>query len=348
MDFDPGMTLAQQFRAHAGDQTHLYACAMRSMADDWDAGGPIREVCAGYETAPSRLMIHLRLLAGIFRLVLTDRAPELRAFYPCLGGHAPPETAWPVMRRAVAEHVAELNRSLEVAPQTNEVGRSVALLAGLFDLVESAGLVRIRLLEVGASAGLNLLLDRFYVSGDGWEYGPPNSPVRFERAVRGPVRLQHFQLTSRRGCDLEPVDITTEQGRTLLTSFVWPFDLHRHQRLAAVLPMAQHNPPVVDAASAGDWLFRQLQGTGEPDELTVIWQSVTRLYWPEAEIAAVDRLLNDRGAERALGHVSMEYNPTGGQPELRTQLWLPGRALVRRRLLGTVHDHGIPVRLEVA
>ena len=83
-------TLADRFRAHADDAQHLYGYALRGMADDWEAGGPVRVACRGYENAPRGAVIHLRLLAGVFRLVLTNRAPELVAFYPCLGAaHLP-------------------------------------------------------------------------------------------------------------------------------------------------------------------------------------------------------------------------------------------------------------------
>ncbi|HEU4547109.1 MAG TPA: DUF2332 family protein [Microlunatus sp.] len=83
--FDRGPTLAQRFRVHAGEQTHLYGYVLRGMADDLEAGGPTREVVRGYEEAPAGAVIQLRLLAGIFRLVLTGRAPALRPYYACLG-----------------------------------------------------------------------------------------------------------------------------------------------------------------------------------------------------------------------------------------------------------------------
>jgi hypothetical protein len=151
--WDVGKTLADRFRAHAGDSRHLYGYAMRGMAEDWEAGGPTRIACQEYEDAPRGAMIQLRLLAGVFRLVLTGEAPELVRFYPCLGGAEPASRAWPVMREVIAAHIEEIHAALAVAPQTNEVGRSAALLAGLFDLVAASGIHRIRLLELGRARG---------------------------------------------------------------------------------------------------------------------------------------------------------------------------------------------------
>ncbi len=347
--FDAGRTLADRFRNHGGSHTHLYGYAMRGMADDWEAGGPVRDVCAGYEEAPEGASIQLRLLAGVFRLVLTGRVPELVRFYPCLGGEDPPAAAWPVMRNVIGEHVSELHDALTTVPQTNEVGRSAALLAGLFDLVDASTISRIRLLELGASAGLNLLVDAYELSGDGWRWGTPGSSVQLSDAITGPVVPRPFTIVERRGCDLDPVDVTTAEGRLLLTSFVWPFDVERHQRLAAALGLARKSPAPVDRASASDWLPRQLGVTTDDGVLTVVWQSITQLYWPTEEIDVVQSVLNAHGADHALGQVLMEYAPHAprdSKPEVSTTLWPPGRApRVRHRVLGTAHDHGIPVRL---
>src|SRR5918993_2703432 len=231
--WDKGRTQADRFRSHAGDATHLYGYAMRGLAEDWEAAGRVREICEGYESAPTGSALPLRLLAGVFRLVLTDQAPELVRFYPCLGGQDDPAQAWPVLRGVIAAHRDELRGALEVPPQTNEVGRSVALLAGLFDLVATSGMRRIRLLELGASAGLNLLLDQYAFRADSWHYGPSDSKVLIANAIVGAVHPGPFEIVARAGCDLHPVDPTTADGRLLLTSFVWPFDLDRHRRLAA-------------------------------------------------------------------------------------------------------------------
>ena len=247
---DAGETLADRFRAHADDAQHLYGYAIRGMAEDWETGGPVRVACRGYENAPRGAVIHLRLLAGVFRLVLTGRAPELVAFYPCLGGNAPASEAWPVMREVIGAHVDEMQTALAIPPQTNEVGRSAALLAGLFDLVAESGVRRVRLLEVGASAGLNLLLDHYAYRGGSWQFGFADSTVQFINPIQGHVQAEDFMITDRAGCDLHPVDATSAEGRLLLTSFVWPFDLDRHKRLSLALAIAAVSPVRIDKASA--------------------------------------------------------------------------------------------------
>ena len=347
-DWDLGKTLADRFRSQARDSEHLYGYAMRGMADDWEAGGPTREVCRGYENAPRGAVIQLRLLAGVFRLVLTDRAPELVPYYPCLGGTQPASQAWPLMRTVIAAHVDELKQALRVAPQTNEVGRAAALLAGLFDVVAASGIRHIALLELGASAGLNLLLDHYGFQGDGWRFGPADSPVQLVGAIEGSARPCQFDIAVRAGCDLHPVDAGTAAGRLLLTSFVWPFDLERHARLEAALKVTGCHPVHIDQASASEWLPRALATTG-PGTLPVVWHSITQLYWPDPELAAVEAVLNRYGDEHRLAEVSMEFDltaPRDAKPELRTRLWDPDTAdSPREQLLGTAHDHGIPVRL---
>jgi len=340
-------TLADRFRAHADDAQHLYGYAVRGMADDWEAGGPVRVVCTGYENAPRGAVIHLRLLAGVFRLVLTDQAPELVRFYPCLGGNAPASQAWPVMRAVIGAHLDEMHAALAIPPQTNEVGRSAALLAGLFDLVAASGVRRIRLLEVGASAGLNLQLDHYAYRGDSWQFGSLDSILRFIDPMEGSVQPEHFMITERAGCDLHPVDATTTEGRLLLTSFVWPFDLNRHQRLSLALAIAAAHPLRIDEASASHWLRDAL--TDEPDGLPVVWHSVTQMYWPRDEVRAVEEILSRYGARHLLGEVSLEHDldgPQGTKPELRTRLWnADSGGSIRERRLGIAHDHGIPVTL---
>jgi len=342
-----GPTLADRMRRHAGDSQHLYGHLMREMADDLERGGPVREICAGWEDAPKGWAIQLRILAGLFRLVLTGRAPEIVAYYPCLGGSADPAAAWPAVRKVLSAHVGELQASLEIAPQTNEVGRSNALIVGLFRAAERTGRARIRLLEPGSSAGLNLLVDEFRFVNPGWAYGPVESPVRLAGGVVGPVVPRPLEIVDRRGCDLAPVDVTTEEGRLRLRSFVWPFHVERHDRLSGALDVAQRKAPTVDKASAAEWLETQLAEEMPNDVLTVVWQSITSQYWPADEIERADRAIS-RAAERSLiAHVSMEY-PTGAELEgaVLTIACSGSGSDFEYDRIGTVGDHGSPVTIE--
>jgi hypothetical protein len=359
---------AEQMRPDPARAPHLYAVLLAAMADDWEAGGPVRDIWRDREDAPPGSMIQLRLLAGLFRIVLTGHAPELVGFYPCLGGGRPAVEAWPVVRPVLGTFTAELRRALDVAPQTNEVSRSSALLVGIFDAVHRSGLSRVRLLEPGASAGLNLLLDHFRfgqsrfgqsVSGPSlsepsrfgetrWSFGPDDSPVALVDAVAGSVTPVPFTVVSRRGCDLSPVDATSEEGRLQLRSFVWPFQVERHRRLTAALEIAAMHRVDVDAAPAGEWLESQLADDAGPGVLTVVWHSISQLYWSRAEVARVEAAIAAARERFPLAHVCMEY-PAGtkGEGPGEAELVVSGPGPGPARRLGTVGDHGWPVRLEV-
>jgi hypothetical protein len=205
------------------------------------------------------------------------------------------------------------------------------------------------LLELGASAGLHQLLAHFHIAGEDWSWGPADSPVQLPAAVQGPAAPVPLEVVSADGCDVDPVDATSAEGRLRLTSFVWPFDLHRHERLAGALRLAAVHQPVVERASAASWLDARLDaGPDDDDALTVVWHSITQLYWPASEIDAVRTTLSAYGQQHRLAEVAMEYPPGGGradQPEVLTTLWSGDGSPPRERRLGTAHDHGIPVRV---
>ena len=334
----------------------LYRSLLLAMAEDWEAGGVVAEICRDWADAAGSAVVQLRLLAGIQRLVLSGAEPELAMYYPNLGGTASPAQAWRDFEPALRRHVGQLREALEIAPQTNEPGRSVPLLVGLFDAVRRSGLESVRLLELGASAGLNLLVDQFFIAGAGWSYGPASSPLRLTDAVVGPVAPVRFAVVDRRGCDLAPIDASTAEGALRLTSFVWPHDLHRYERLRAALRIAASRPVVVDRASAASWLSSMLEPAAPDGVLTVVWHSITRQYWPAAEIEATARVLDAARGRMPIAHIAMEspvlrddssegraeYQPA----ELTVRLSLPGGpADPAPVLLGTVADHGVPVLL---
>jgi hypothetical protein len=289
--------------------------------------------------APEGAAIQLRLLAGVFRIVLSGRADELKPFYPVLGGCEEPGGAWAVMEPVLRRNVTELQDALAVAPQTNEPGRCVALFVGLSSLVADGLHPEVDLRELGASAGLNLLLPHVRITGDNWSVGPPGSPLRFERPVEGDFAPQPFSIATAAGCDVAPLDPVSSDDALRLRSFVWPFHLHRHARLDAALRLAGVHGPQVFRASADAWI-RDALTAPHP----VVWHSITRQYWPPEVVARVERALAEYGADRPLGRVALEYDRPGKVPVLSVDHW-PGDGTRRTQVVATVHFHGVPVRM---
>lgn len=343
--------LADRFRAHAralidGGRSPLYAALMAAAADDLDAGGVVARLFAGVPV-PRGSVPQLRLMAALHELVLSGAAPALARFYPSAGGSRSPQRAWPAARTALREHFQWVRERLPRIVQTNEVGRSCVLYAVLLWLTDRSDRP-LRLLEIGASAGLNLRPDRYaYLVGE-QTLGDPSSALRFDEPWRpGPdIELQDAQrrlaIVDRAGCDLAPLDPAAPNDRRRLLSYVWPDEPERLDRLAAALTVAALDPLAIATSPASRWLPDQLarRGTGE---LTVVWHSVVRQYVSDEEWTAVIDALreaSDADPERPIVRVAMEPDrdqvrdfavTLHGDPDG------PGQTLAR------CGDHGPPV-----
>ena len=161
---------------------------------------PPGSVLQEHASDPTQSMLGLRMMAAVHRLVLDGKAPALARLYPSAGGQVDTDRAWPEFRSLLVERREEVCELTARPCQTNEVGRSAALLGGFLVIARETGLP-LRLLEIGASAGLNLCFDRYFYSGAGVSFGDPDSPVRFEDVVREgrPPFDQPLEVESRRG-----------------------------------------------------------------------------------------------------------------------------------------------------
>jgi hypothetical protein len=139
-------------------------------------------VLRGHERDPGPSALALRLMGAAHRLVLSGEAPALARHYPSVGGE--PGDAWPPFLDLLRERRDELRVLVEHPVQTNEPARCAALLGGFLEVARSTGLP-LRLLEVGASAGLNLRFDRYRYELGGGRWGPPDSPVVIRARLTG-------------------------------------------------------------------------------------------------------------------------------------------------------------------
>jgi hypothetical protein len=127
--------------------------------------------------------------------------------------------------------------------QTNEPARCATLLPALAQLPEPLALI-----EVGASAGLTLLFDRYsYGYGDLVIPGSDPAAPTLRCELRGPVPVPFRPpaITWRAGLDLNPLDVSNDDDMRWLSCLVWPGEGDRAQRLAAAIATARRSPPPV-------------------------------------------------------------------------------------------------------
>jgi hypothetical protein len=322
----------------------LYAGLLRHTADDLLAGGPTAGVLDGHYADPGRSALALRMLGGIHALVLTGQAPELAAFYPSAGGTADAgpgaRCAWPALREVLDVHRDEIRDWLPRPPQTNEVGRGAALAGALCYLVAEAT-YPVRLVEIGASAGLNLRADHFWISGAGVSFGPESSPVRMPGAWRGQSPpVGPLNVVARIGGDLAPVDPVSDDGRLLLCAYVWADQVDRLDRLRGACELAEKIPADLRQEPA---LATIAQLRPEPGTWTVLWHSIMQQYLDREEVrelsdgvAAIGAAATE-SARFALVTLELAKGTLDTPVELTT--WPGG---VHRRL-GTAPPHGVPV-----
>ena len=332
---------ALQCRAYGSPLT---GALLDGAAADLGAGGVVADLLGPHARDPSGSVPSLRLAGSLHRLVLQGKAPDLAAHYPSVGGTAPVAEVWPAAERACRAHLDELRHLVTLPVQTNEVGRS-AVLFGALQLLGGP----VRLLELGASGGLNLRCDAFaYHLGDGVVLGDPASPVRIHRAWEGvaPPYSPSVEVLGRKGCDPLPVDITTDAGRLTLMSYVWGDQVDRLERLRAAMDVAGRVPAVVEKAGALDFLTRELADL-PAGVTTVVWHSVLWQYVDPHEQRAVDALFDRVGqqatATAPLARVSLEPERVGGGTftfRVHVQRWPTGERVHVADALG----HGPPVR----
>ena len=330
-------TLGRRLRFQANACAHLgsplYADLLGRAAEEVIDGDVVFGVLRGHEADPGPSALALRLMGAVHRLVLSGEAPELAKRYPSAGGAT--GDAWPAFLDLLRERRDQLRVLVERPVQTNEPARCAALLGGFLEVARVTELP-LRLLEVGASAGLNLRFERYrYELGDE-RWGPADSPVAIRARLTGRPPLDTpARIASRAGCDRQPLDPRSEEGRLTLASYVWPDQLERHERLHAALAVAEQVDAPVERAGAADWIEARL---AEPagDAATVVFHSIVMQYLPADERDRFEEALENGSGTRAW----LRMEPGDERlTEIRLKLWPGGED----RLLARAGYHGDPV-----
>jgi hypothetical protein len=344
-----GARLRGQAAYCAAAHSLFYAELLEYLAADAEVGGPTWDLLGRTVDDPALHVPQLRLLGAVHRLVLGGAVPELTAHYPSAGGDADAAAAWPAVRALLTARHDELARSLDRPPQTNEVGRSAALIGGFLTVAAETG-NPLRVLEIGSSAGLNLRFDHFWYESGEHSLGDPASPVRFVDVWDGrpPPFGTTLAVSSRAGCDHDPIDPTSDSGRLALLGYVWPDQPARFALLRGALEVAARVPVTIDQADALEWVAAQL-AEPHPDEATVVFHSIVMQYFSPDDITDFAAVVTDAGS-RATPSAPLAWlrlEPTSlsevTRAELRLTLWPDGE----ERLLAMAGFHGTPVEWRV-
>jgi hypothetical protein len=185
------------------------------------------------------------------------------------------------LRALVRQNPAELaGVMLARRTQTNEPARCATLLPALARLPPPLALI-----EVGASAGLTLLFDRYSYDYAGHRIAgqDPQAPT-LHCTPRGPVPLPDRlpAITWRAGLDLSPLDVTSDDDVGWLSCLVWPGEGDREQRLAAAIAAARRDPPVIHR---GDLLtdLPALAAQAPAEATLVVYHSAVLAYVTPAD-----------------------------------------------------------------
>lgn len=365
------LPLPDHFRGFAAtverDGGNTYPAICRSVADD-------EHVLSVLDGAPLVQRRPLLLLAAVHFLLLSGVEHPLAAFYDTVaevrgvaferpnGDVASAFAAFCQAHRGELEHLVATRTT-----QTNEVGRCSALLAGLCDVASRYDWeVPLSLLDLGTSAGLNLLFDDYSytyrsASDDGiLTAGAKGSAVSIECSARDDLRslpeLRMPTMSDRVGLDLYPLDPFSDDAALWLLACQWPDNPARFGRLRAALAnvRASDDPPRLERGDMVKDLPRIAATIGGTTPL-IVFHSWVAAYLDEDQQRALAAAVHALGRARPVHHLYCESPfetpglPTPPSPvpregpDLATTLVHIGPEGEPERLADT-HPHGYWIR----
>jgi hypothetical protein len=298
-----------QARAGAG-RSPLYDELWRRLADE-PLGDALVDGDYRWDTP-------LKVVGGLHYLVLAGRA------------------SWDDVGRALVEEREFLRRYVaEQGVQTNEVQRSWMLLPCFLEAARRLGAASLDVVEIGPSAGLNLVWDRYGYRYENGAWGDPASPIVLSGEERTPVPAELLELAprvrSRVGIDLAPIDAASAEGRLLLRSFVWPDMTDRLERLDRAMELLSADPPPIVEGDVAERLPELLVGDGP----LLVFETIALVYVPKEGRRRVDDALAEAGTRRPLAVVR-----TPPHEQAHSTLELEVRPDGRRDVVARADFHG--------
>ncbi len=285
---------------------------------------------------------------AVHQLVLGGADHPLREFFPSVVGEEArsAEAAGPALVDFCDVFRAELDELIRTRlVQTNSVRRAVGLRYALAVIGQTCD-QPVHLVEVGASAGALLHVDRYRYRFGKHRFGPLDAPVTIDSRWRSADPMPDLDaipgIASRTGVDLHPIDATDPEQRAWLRALVWPENGADADLLDAASAGLAADPPRLIAGDAIDVcpdIGRELPA-GEP---RVVFHAATRMHVPPDRRAAFDQAIDSIGDHGPLFHVWLEPEHVPHSPEPaydRPALRYHGPGSTRSRPLVQTAGHG--------
>jgi hypothetical protein len=254
------------------------------------------------------------LFAAVHALLLAGVDHGLREYYPSLVGEAArqPDGVGPVFLDFCRTHRAALEELIATRlVQSNVVRRAIGLRFALWAVGRRwAGPVH--LVEVGASAGLLMNVDRYRFDIGGRRFGPPGASVTLDARWRGAGQLPDLddvpRIVGKTGIDLNPIDLADTKARNWLRALIWPEQRSAAALLEAAVDEALAQPVTIIAGDAVE-VCPVLAGELPAGEARVVFHAATRMHVPAERRRRFDEAIDSLGAGGPLFHVWLE--PSG-------------------------------------
>ena len=293
-----------------------------------------------YQPAPNMLF------AAVQYLLLRGLDHPLAAHYPTIAGtRRPLAPAFPhfrQFRQFCLQHrtrIVELIRTRRT--QTNVVRRCTCLLPA-FAIVCRETPSPLALIDLGASAGLNLNFDRYSYSyqRDGREvlrWGMAGARVRLEAELRGdgvlPPIPSSIPVAGRDGIDLDPVDLANPDQLLWLRALIWPEHVERHQQLIDAAAQFDHSDIRMHAGDASHVLPALIESIPLVHAL-VVYSTIALYQFPRESHQRMVGTLVAASAERPVWQIALE----GNDPQLSITRYRDGD--VKTETLADASPHG--------
>ena len=323
-------------RANDSTVTARIVAAIAALIDKPDPGAFIARI-RDWPGSPLGDAVPLRSAGGLHALHLSGAAPELAPIYA-----DQPADDVAIVRAVISSQEPFLLPWLDGPPQTNEAGRSSGFIAAMLWLAEKGLPPRFECLEIGSSAGINLMIERYHYDLGGVQVGPQDSAMRLTPEWRGalpPNREIAFALL--KGCDLAPVDLTDPRQALRLKAYIWPEHTVRFARLEAAIAAARQRPPDLVRMNAADFVEQELARPQAEGTTRLLMHSIVWQYVPQDQQARVTTAMMAAGERatpgRPLAWAALEGNRSLLNHGLTVRFW-PGGS--DETLLAAAHAHG--------